>query len=144
MPEIFFRTPNVDLLYNFYFMHRVPISTPSGRKFRCKIFASFCKNDREGGVGGCIFPELGKVQGFTCQISGLQVNPSIQIFFAKMMGGGPIILLVDKAQIFYVRIHITNEKIFNVHLLSIIQGSYILYISEADLHTFTDILGKCL
>ena len=43
---------NVDLLYNFYFMHGYLISTPSGRKSRYKIFATLCKNDREGGRRG--------------------------------------------------------------------------------------------
>ena len=54
----------MDLFYNFYLMHGYLISTPSGQKSRYKIFATFCKNDKEGGGGGVLFfPELGKVLG---------------------------------------------------------------------------------
>ena len=53
--EIFFSLSNVDLFYNFYLMHGYLISTPSGQKSRYKIFATFCKNDREGGEGGFYF-----------------------------------------------------------------------------------------
>ena len=60
----FFRIPNVDLLYNFYFIHGYLISTPSGRKSSYTILRLFAKMTGKGGRGGSrIFPELGKVLG---------------------------------------------------------------------------------
>ena len=80
-------------------MHGYLILTPSGQKSRYNIFQGFCKNDRE--VGGFrIFPELRK--GLGCHMPNFRsLGQSLHIdIFCKNEGGGggPIILLSEKAK----------------------------------------------
>ena len=88
----------MDLFANFYNMHGYLISTPSGRKSRYKIFATFCKNDREGGAaGGSYFSELGRVLG--CHMPNFRsLGKSLHIdnFCKNEGGGGPLLPFCPK------------------------------------------------
>ena len=79
----------MDLLYNFYSMHWVPILTLLVETFDIKFLLVFVKMTGKGGAGGvCIFPELGEVLGCYMQnFRSLAQSLHIDIF-CKIDGGG--------------------------------------------------------
>ena len=99
--EIFSCLPNADLLYNLYFMHGYLISTPNDWKVWYKIFATFCKNNREGGAGGGASFFSWSKEGTRVSHAKFQVSMlirSLTVVFCKNDGGGgekkPITLAV--------------------------------------------------